>query len=156
MKTQLEIEKLGPLKLPANQASLFEQQIAETDTELTALGVAPREPLMLRKPTPRPEYEHVKCNGLIFVFKYDDKKQDILHIYSRHLTTPDDALDLYFNYESVWDEERKRYANFSDTHGLYWFWCNKEKKVIMVISCFKRQNGRPGNGHNGSSSQKSS
>ena len=128
MNTQLVIEKLGPLKLSPNEASIFEQRIGETDKELIALGVAPRGPMLLKQPTPRPEYEHVKCNGLIFVFKYDYKKPDMLHIYSRHMTTPDDALNLYFNQDAVWNEERKRYANFSKTHGLYWFWCNEEKR----------------------------
>ncbi len=139
MNTQLEFEKLSPIKLPASEASVFEQHIAKADQELPIIGEALHQPSFIRKPTPRSDFERIKCNDLIFVFKYDDKKPDMLHIYSRHLTTPDDAIYLYFNQDPVWDEERKRFGNFSETHGLYWFWRNKEKRVIMVISCFKRQ-----------------
>ena len=139
MKTKFVIEKLSPLKLPATEASVFEQRVAEAAEEISAIGITLPPPHFIRKPTPRSVYERVKCNEFIFVFKYDDYKPDMLHIYSRHMTTPDDVINLYFNYDSVWDEERKRFALFSETHGLYWFWRDEPKKVIMVISCFKRQ-----------------
>ncbi len=127
-KTDLVIEKLSPITLEADQASVFEKRIAIADEELPTIGDAVRAPLSLWKPPPRPEYERLKCNDHTFVFKYDQNDPEILHIYARHMTTPDDAFVLYFNEDAIWDEERERYGNFSDTHGLYWCWCNKEKE----------------------------
>jgi len=135
------IKKLSPLKLPESAASVFERHIIKADRELPGFEEDARS--LLWKPPPRPEYERLKCNDFIFVFKYDENKPDMLHIYSRHMTTPDDVINLFFSYDPIWDEERKRFGNYSDTHGLYWFWRNKEKKVVMVISCFRKQPERP-------------
>jgi len=142
MEPDFNIEKLGPLKLPISEASVFEQHIIKADRELPGFKEDARK--LLWKPPPRPEYEHVKCDKYIFVFKYDEKQRDMLHIQARHMTTPNDAVNLFFSYKSVWDEEKERFASYSDTHGLYWCWCNEPKKVVMVISCFRRQSDRPG------------
>lgn len=67
----------------------------------------------------------------------DDVDPHILHIYARHLTTIDDALDVYFESKPKWNDQFERYENYSETHGLYWFWLDEPQKVIMVISCFR-------------------
>ncbi len=43
------------------------------------------------------KYKTVEEQGLRFVFAYDDDAPDLLHIYVRHLTSIDDALDTFFN-----------------------------------------------------------
>ena len=71
------------------------------------------------------------------MFKYDDDAPDLLHIYARHVTEPDDALDVFF-YRSatqIHNAERARFERSNETHGLYWFW-REEPSVVMVISCF--------------------
>lgn len=84
-----------------------------------------------------PKYEHVFENGIKFVFRMEDDAPDLLHIYARHLTTIDDALDVYFNTVPVWNERYERYENYSNTHGLYWFWLSEPDKVVMIVSCFR-------------------
>ncbi|HEY9680463.1 MAG TPA: hypothetical protein V6C86_02630 [Oculatellaceae cyanobacterium] len=82
------------------------------------------------------KFEHVVENGIRFVFKMDEVDPDMLHIYARHLTTIDDALDVYFDSEPSWNEQFERFENYTDTHGLYWFWLD-EPKVVMIVSCFR-------------------
>lgn len=62
-----------------------------------------------------------------------------LHIYARHMCSPEDAINVFFETEEdEWDPEFRRFESFTDTHGLYWFWMDEEKTVVMIISCFKR------------------
>lgn len=83
------------------------------------------------------KFEHVVENGIQFVFKMDDVDPSLLHIYARHLTTIDDVLDVFFDSMPSWNERFERFENYSDTHGLYWFWLDKAQKVVMVVSCFR-------------------
>ena len=83
------------------------------------------------------KFEQVIENGITFVFKMDDVDPDLLHIYARHLTSIDDALDVFFDSTPKWNEEFKRYENHTATHGLYWFWINQSNKIVMVVSCFR-------------------
>jgi hypothetical protein len=82
------------------------------------------------------KYKTVEEHGHRFVFAYDDDAPDLLHIYVRHLTSVDDALDTFFNGQTKRNEEQQRFETFTDTHGLFWFWIEPEK-VVMVISCFR-------------------
>ena len=82
-------------------------------------------------------YKQVEEAGTRIVFKYDDDAPELLHIFARHLTTIDDALDTFFEGEvETWNEERGRFETYSATHGLFWFWLEQDK-VVMVISCFR-------------------
>lgn len=81
-------------------------------------------------------YERVREAGITFFFKYDSVDSAILHIYARHLTSIDDALDVYFITDATWNDEFHRFENFSETHGLFWFWRNEIKKEVIVITCF--------------------
>jgi hypothetical protein len=47
-------------------------------------------------------------NGIRFVFKMDPVDPNILHIYARHLTTIDDALDVFFGSMPGWNEQHER------------------------------------------------
>lgn len=82
-------------------------------------------------------YKQVEEEGIRFVFKYDDDAPDLLHIYARHLTSIDDALDTFFDGEQeVWNAERSRFETYTRTHGLFWFWL-EENRAVMVVSCFR-------------------
>jgi len=82
-------------------------------------------------------YKQVEEEGIRFIFKYDDDAPDLLHIYARHLTSIDDALDTFFEGErESWNEERSRFETYSATHGLFWFWIEQDR-VVMVVSCFR-------------------
>jgi hypothetical protein len=81
-------------------------------------------------------YRRVEEQGLRFIFKYDDDAPDLLHIYARHLTTIDDALDTFFDGQTAWNAQRQRFETYTATHGLFWFWI-QENAVVMVVSCFR-------------------
>ncbi len=83
------------------------------------------------------KFEHVVENGTKFVFKMDSVDPDLLHIYARHLTTIDDALDVFFNSAARWNLRFQRFENYTDTHGLFWFWLDESKEVVMIVSCFR-------------------
>ena len=74
---------------------------------------------------------------LYLFFRYDTVDPSILHIYARHLTSIDDALDVFFDTEPKWNEEYERFENYSVTHGLFWFWKNEERKIVVIITCFR-------------------
>ncbi len=139
MTQQLIYAKLEPLKLPRKEALAFEQQIIEADEQVLERDLKPlwRKPPTILKRVARPVYERIRCNEFTFVFKYDEDNPEMLHIFARHSTTPDEAIQLFFTEDAVWHEERERFENHSQTHGLYWFWRDEDKKVVMVISCFK-------------------
>lgn len=83
-------------------------------------------------------YRRVREQGIVFYFKYDDQHPELLHIYVRHLTDIDDALDVFFDPDrnDEWNEERQRWESQSSCHMLYWTWLEEGKKVL-VITCFK-------------------
>jgi hypothetical protein len=74
-------------------------------------------------------------SGLVFVFKVDEDAPDMLHIYARHVTTPQDAIETFFDGTTIWNPERRRFETCTDTHCLYWFWLQQDS-VVMVVSCF--------------------
>lgn len=84
-----------------------------------------------------PKYKVVAENGFTFFFKREPDHPDLLHIFVRHLTTIDDALDTFFEAPAVWNPDNERFENYSETFGLYWAWLNQAEKKIMVITCFK-------------------
>ena len=84
-----------------------------------------------------PKYKVVVENGIKFFFKYDDDAPDLLHIFARHLTSIDDALDVFFDCEATWNEAHMRFESYSKSHGIYWFWINETERKVMIISCFR-------------------
>jgi hypothetical protein len=87
---------------------------------------------------PNPQYEaHLDvASGIRFVFKKDEDDSRLLHIYARHLTTVDEAIETYFLGSTTYNEKRKRFETMSSTHGVFWFWL-KTGTEVMVISCFR-------------------
>ena len=80
-------------------------------------------------------YKQVEADSLRFIFKYDDDAPDLLHIYARHLNTIEEAIETFFDGETRWNAEHSRFETFTETHGLFWFWIERDS-VVMVISCF--------------------
>jgi hypothetical protein len=79
----------------------------------------------------------VEAGGERFRFYYDLEAPDELHITRQHGTAPEDAIGAFFNGETgPWDEGRKRFHTFTNTHGLFWTRHGHDNSVI-VISCFK-------------------
>lgn len=78
----------------------------------------------------------VKENGILFFFKYDEISKDQLHIFVRHLTTIDNALNTFFDGKSIWNTKNERFETRNETHELYWFWLDDNKTKVMIITCF--------------------
>ncbi len=76
-------------------------------------------------------------SGLRFDFKYEPTQLSSLHIFVRHGTNPQDAIDTFFEGKTSWNERHSRFETFSDTHGLYWAW-KVQDSVVLVISCFRK------------------
>jgi hypothetical protein len=76
--------------------------------------------------------------GIVFVFRHDPDAPELLHIFARHTTSPDDAIATFFDHtqETTWNQRHQRFETYSQTHGLYWFW-REMGRVVMVISCFR-------------------
>ncbi len=75
--------------------------------------------------------------GIRFVFKYDEADPSLLHIYTRHLTTPEEAIRAFREGEAIWNEHHQRYESRTATHAVYWFW-QVVRRVVMVISCYRK------------------
>lgn len=81
-------------------------------------------------------YKQYSCEGYTFVFKYDDASPELLQIYARHLTSPEDAIEVWFEANvEVWNARYRRFESSKGSRTLYWYWI-KEDSVVMVVSCF--------------------
>ena len=54
----------------------------------------------------------------MFYFLYDRTRPDELHITVRHGTYPLEAIETFFEGETTWNEDRKRFETLTVTHGL--------------------------------------
>ncbi len=82
-------------------------------------------------------FQVVKAQEHTFLFKYDKDAPELLHIYVRHLTEISDALIVFFKHTTnTWNVQHQRFESFTETHGLYWFWKDEGKKIVVVITCF--------------------
>jgi hypothetical protein len=90
---------------------------------------------------PPRRYQRIRHDdsGIVFVFAYDRTHPELLHIWARHLVSPSTAIDTFFEggRDTTWNERRQRYETYSIDHGLYWFWLDPER-AVMVISCFRQ------------------
>ncbi len=78
-------------------------------------------------------------SGIRFLFKTDPDHPELLHIYARHLTTPEDAIETFFAAPPRWNEQYQRQETYSETHALYWNWA-RPGRVVRVISCYTLEN----------------
>ena len=84
---------------------------------------------------PYKQYRH-RRTGLIFRFAYDDADPELLHIYARHVTTPEDAIRTFFTGHTEWDAAHARFETRSETHTLTWFWV-VPNSVVQVLTCMR-------------------
>ena len=91
-----------------------------------------------------PKFKQVREQGLRFVFKYDTDAPDLLHIFARHTTSIDDALDVFFDPSATqrYNAEHRRFERYNRTHGIFWFWL-EEGAAVMVITCFREEPHEP-------------
>jgi hypothetical protein len=52
------------------------------------------------------------------------------------LKEPKHAIWAWFNGQSVWNEENRRFECQAGGIGLYWAWLDYESAKVLVISCF--------------------
>jgi hypothetical protein len=81
-------------------------------------------------------YLNLRSGGITFVFKYESDQPGMLHIFARHLKEPDDAIYIFFNGETSWNSAQGLWETILDSEGLWWYWIDESKKVMMVVSCF--------------------
>ncbi|MDE3076270.1 MAG: hypothetical protein KGJ86_12650 [Chloroflexota bacterium] len=79
-----------------------------------------------------------RAEGIRFVFAYDRDDPTLLHIYARHLTTPQEAMDTFLDptATTTWNQRYGRFETYSAARGLFWFWL-EQGQAVMVISCFR-------------------
>jgi hypothetical protein len=75
-------------------------------------------------------------NGERFFFLYDEDSSEQLHITTSHGTGPLDAVQTFFDGETVFNEQRRRYETSTDNMRVYWvrleeFYAN----AVLIISC---------------------
>ncbi|MDP2327027.1 MAG: hypothetical protein Q8M79_02960 [Dehalococcoidia bacterium] len=79
----------------------------------------------------------IEAGGERFRFYYDPELPAVLHITWRHGTTPEDAVEAFFDGPAAWNEARARFETVGERHVLYWTRHAHDQSVI-VISCFGR------------------
>lgn len=86
----------------------------------------------------RVQYENYtdQASGIRFVFKRDSVDPELLHFFVRHATSPEEAIETFFATEPRWNEKRQRFETYAAAHGVFWYWI-EPRRVVMVVSCFK-------------------
>lgn len=74
-------------------------------------------------------------NGITFLFKNDDRGT-ATYISSENGVSPEEALETFFSGDSRWNAEQSRFETYTGSHGLFWYWLQKGKTVV-VITCFR-------------------
>jgi hypothetical protein len=83
-------------------------------------------------------YQTVESDGYLFIFKMDAVDPQILHIWARHLKTPEDAIRIFMHGVDVWNAQHRRFETSLDNELLYWGW-KEEDAVVFVISCMDKE-----------------
>jgi hypothetical protein len=88
----------------------------------------------------RKRYERILEQEVSFLFAYERDAPDLLHIFARHTTTPEDVFEVWFDAanKDIRNEERRRFETSNDTHTVYWKFSDLEPEVVFVITCFRR------------------
>ena len=84
------------------------------------------------------KYKVVYYKEYKFIFKFEnDTKEEMLHIWIRHTTEPKDAIKTFLEGNTIWNKQNKRFETTNETHSVFWFWLDEDKKEIMIITCFR-------------------
>lgn len=75
-------------------------------------------------------------NHHIFYFKHEPELPDLLHIYVRHLTSPNDAMQTFFKGTTQWNHKRNRFETHTSKHTIYWIWIDIHMRKVLIITCF--------------------
>ncbi len=70
-----------------------------------------------------------------FRFYFDGASDEILHITRRHGITPEQAIRVFLDGDTTWDEAHTRFETVTATHTLYWARHASDGSVV-VITCF--------------------
>jgi hypothetical protein len=81
-------------------------------------------------------YKNVKAQLVSFVFKYEDDYPELLHIWARHRKTDGDAIYIFFNGMTTWNQGQDCWETKIGAEVLWWFWIDEDNQIAMVISCF--------------------
>ena len=81
-------------------------------------------------------HQRLEANGEAFYFLFDKNQTNELHISVRHGTVPREAIDTFFEGETAWNEQRKRFETMTATRGIYWARV-PEDQGVLIISCFR-------------------
>jgi len=84
-------------------------------------------------------YERIEKQGFTFLFPYHEGT-DMLHTWVRHTTTPEDALEVFFD-ESLtekYDAQFDRYEMRSRTHILTF--AQLPSGAFLILSCMRIDN----------------
>src|SRR5713226_5529017 len=81
-------------------------------------------------------YRRVRGNSITFVLKTEPGHPDLLHIYARHLTTEQDAVNTFFapDAHTIWNADSDRWETQSATHILYWSGSKREKRSWSSVA----------------------
>ena len=72
--------------------------------------------------------------GIDFHFFYSKTWSRELHITREHATTPDDAIETYFDGVTEYDPLHRRFVSVTAEHTLFWNWIERGASVY-VITC---------------------
>ena len=81
-------------------------------------------------------YKNVRAKGVTFVFKYEHDYPELLHIFARHTKHPDDAIEIFFEGSTTWNSTQNVWETLLEDEGIWWFWIDEQKRVVMIVSCF--------------------
>jgi hypothetical protein len=82
------------------------------------------------------KFQRVQESGVTFVFKVDEDAPALLHIFARHLMEPVDAIAVWFESDHEWNVHHQRFEACFEGVGIYWYWIDEPKQVVMIASCF--------------------
>ena len=64
------------------------------------------------------------------------KSPGVLHVVARHGMSENDAIEVFFEGNSIWNDRRQRFENRLDQRVLYWAWLHGEPDgTVIVLSC---------------------
>jgi len=81
----------------------------------------------------------VESDGVELHFFYENGSQSVLHITSKHGTTPTQAIDAFFQASSRYDNEQDWLESVGQEHAILWNWIEESKSLC---ACSGRERWR--------------
>ena len=86
-----------------------------------------------------PKQRKVTVGGISFYFAYDSTDPNLLHIFARHLKTPDEAIRAWFRGQPEWNEIHSRFHSRAQGTEVTWFWIDEARRMVQIISCYEAE-----------------